>query len=294
MLVELRQLEHFVAVAEEGQFTRAATRCRIAQSALSTSIRCLERELGAPLFLRTTRRVSLTEGGQALLGEARRTLRAAEIARTVVHDTAALLRGRLTVGGIPTFKLLDQPDLLRRFATTHPGVDIKYRRDSSGALIADVRDGKLAIAFVSVPLQPLPGLRTIIINTAPIMFCCRADHRLADHPKVGIRDLAGESYVGAPPGTFAAELVDRAFAATGNQRIMTYEVNDIDTILDFVEQGLGITLMIEALVVGRPTLRTIPVTDKSLIWTLGAVTPPEEHTTAAAKELINLMAMKDA
>ena len=133
MVLELRQLAHFVAVAEEGQFTRAATRCGIAQSALSASIRSLEHELDAQLFHRTTRRVALTDVGQALLAEARRTLSAAETARTVVHDTKALLRGKLAVGGVSTFALLDQPDLLRRFSVSHPGVDIHYRRDTPGA-----------------------------------------------------------------------------------------------------------------------------------------------------------------
>jgi DNA-binding transcriptional LysR family regulator len=287
--MELRQLEQFVAVAEEGQFTRAAVRCTIAQSALSTSIRSLEDELGAPLFLRTTRRVLLTEAGQALLTEARRTLTAAEIARSAVHDTKALLRGNLAVGGIQTFQLLDQPDLLRRFATKHPGIDIQYRRDTSGALIADVHDGRLAIAFASLPPQPLPGLRTIIINTAPMMFCCRADHRFAGRRSVSIQEVAEEDFVGAPPGTVALELVDRSFAAIGIQRTVKYEVYDLVTTLDFVEQGLGTTLMIEALNVGRSNLRTVPITDKSLVWTLAAVTPPEEKTTPAAQELINLM-----
>jgi DNA-binding transcriptional LysR family regulator len=287
--MELRQLDQFVAVAEEGQFTRAALRCRIAQSALSTSIRSLEDELGAKLFLRTTRRVLLTEAGQALLTEARRTLTAAEIARTAVHDTKALERGRLAVGGIQTFKLLDQPGLLRRFSTKHPGIDIQYLRDTSGALIADVHDGRLAIAFVSLPPQPLAGLRTIIINTAPIMFCCRADHPLAGRRRVTIQEIAGEDFVGGPPGTVALELVDRAYAAIGTQRTVKYEVYDLCTTLDFVEQGLGITLMVEALNVGRSNLRTIPITDESLIWTLAVITPPEENTTAAAQELINLV-----
>jgi DNA-binding transcriptional LysR family regulator len=287
--MELRQLAHFVAVAEEGQFTRAATRCDIAQSALSASVRVLENELGAPLFVRTTRRVALTEVGRALLIEARRTLTAAEIARTVVHDTKALLRGRLVVGGIPTFTLLDQSDLLCRFSALHPGVDIQYRRDGSGALITGVRDGKLAIAFVSLPAQPLADLRTIVINTAPIRFCCRADHPLADRRKVTIEELAGESFAGGPIGDVGLELVDLAFAATGTQRTVKYECSDLGTTLDFVEQGLGVTLMIEALNVGRPGLRTVPITDKSLVWTLAAITPPAEYTTAAAQELINLM-----
>ena len=287
--MELRQLEQFVAVAEEGQFTRAATRCRIAQSALSASIRSLEGELGAPLFLRTTRRVALTEVGRALLPEARRTLDAAENAWTVVRDTKALSRGRLAVGGIPTFALLDQPDLLRRFSAAHPGIDIHYRRDTSGALIADVRDGTLALAFVSLPPQPPAGLRTTVITTAPIVFCCRADHHLAEHRTVTIEELAKESFVGAPPGAVGVETVDRAFAAAGTQRTVTYEVYDLGTTLDFVEQGLGITLMLEALTVGRPDLRTIGIADESLVWTLAAVTPPEEKTTAAAEELIKLI-----
>jgi DNA-binding transcriptional LysR family regulator len=287
--MELRQLTHFVAVAEESQFTRAANRCSIAQSALSASIRSLEGELGAPLFLRTTRRVTLTEVGRALLTEARRTLTAADAARTVVHDTKALLRGKLYVGGIPTFELIDQPDLLRRFSAIHPGIDIQYRRDTSGALIADVRGGRLAIAFVSLPAEPLDGLRAIIINTAPIMLCCRADHRLADRRTVPIRELAGESFVGAPLGTVGLELIDHVFAANGVQRTVKYEVYDHGTTLDFVEQGLGITLMIQALIVGRPNLRTVALGDRSLVWSLAVITPPEENTTVAAQELINLM-----
>ena len=290
--MELRQLAQFVAIADEGQFTRAAARCGIAQSALSASIRSLENELDAQLFRRTTRRVALTEVGRALLTEARRTLSAAETARNVVYETKALLRGRLTVGGISTFGLLDQPDLLRRFSASHPGIEIHYRRDASGALIADVRDGTLAIAFVSLPPQLPAGLRTIVITKAPIMFCCRADHRLADRRKVTIQELAEESFVGAPPGAVGVELVDRVFAAAGTQRTVTYQVYDLGTTLDFVEQGLGVTLMIEALTVGRPDLRTIPIADQSLVWTLAAVIPPEEKTTAAARELINLIPPK--
>ncbi len=119
--MELRQLEHFVAVAEEGHFTRAASRCHISQSALSTSIRSLERELGSPLFVRTTRTVALTDAGRVLLDEARRTLAAAASARESVLAVQGLLRGSLAVGSPPAPGLIDQAALLARFRDRHPG-----------------------------------------------------------------------------------------------------------------------------------------------------------------------------
>src|SRR5260370_19031886 len=127
--MELRQLERFLAVAEQGHFTRAASRCRISQSALSASIRSLERELDSRLFVRTTRKVELTEAGRVLLEEARRTLGAAASARESVLAVRGLLPGSLRVGGIPTPGLLDPAALLARFRHHHPTVDIRYLLD---------------------------------------------------------------------------------------------------------------------------------------------------------------------
>src|SRR5262249_59501572 len=110
--MELRQLEQFLAVAEEGHFTRAASRCRMSQSALSASIRSLERELDSRLFMRTTRKVELTEAGRVLLEEARRTLAAAASARESVLAGRVLLRVSPRAGGIPTPRLLHHAPLL--------------------------------------------------------------------------------------------------------------------------------------------------------------------------------------
>ena len=287
--VELRQLEQFVAVAEEGQFTRAAERCSIAQSALSTSIRALEEDLGAQLFLRTTRRVTLTEAGRALLTEARCTLIAAETARTAVHDTQALLRGKISIGGIPTFDLLDQPALLRRFCAKHPGVNIRYRRAESNALIADVRDGRLDIAFVSLPAHLPAGLRAVNLLAAPIMLCCHASHHLADRTEVTMAELAKENMVGMPSASVVVEDMHRVFTGNNLRLTVPYEINDIATMFDFVEHGLAVTLSIEAFAAGRPNLRSVPIAGTPLVWTLALITPSREQTTAAARELISLM-----
>ena len=97
--MELRQLHHFVALAEERQFTRAARRVNIVQSALSTSIRALERELDAPLFVRSTRDVRLTGAGEIFLEKARLAIEAVQDARSAVAELQGLKRGTLKIGG---------------------------------------------------------------------------------------------------------------------------------------------------------------------------------------------------
>src|SRR5688572_28842154 len=107
--MELRHLEYFVAVAEELSFTRAARRLRVVQSGVSTVIRALERELGAPLFDRSTREVMLTDAGRALLREARTTLDSAQAAREAVQEVVAGIKGTLTVGTMTWLAFVDLP-----------------------------------------------------------------------------------------------------------------------------------------------------------------------------------------
>jgi DNA-binding transcriptional LysR family regulator len=278
--MELRQLEHFLAVAGEGHFTRAASRCRMSQSALSASIRSLERELDSRLFVRTTRKVELTEAGRVLLEEARRTLAAAASARESVLAVRGLLRGSLRVGGIPTPGLLDQAALLARFRDRHPAVGIRYVRETSMALIPEIEAGRLDVALVSLPRQlPEPVLATPL-STQPMMFLCRPDHPLAGRTQVTIASLAEQDFVGPPQGSTGYEAVDRALAGTGKERRVIFEAVDVLTILDFVAHGLGFTLLPEYLATSRPDLQAIPLADPDMTWTLAAITSRHQATPA--------------
>jgi hypothetical protein len=168
--VELRQLEHFVVTAEERHFTRAARRLHIVQSGLSASIRALERELGAPLFVRSTRRVELTEAGRALLGEARRTLAAAQAARDAVADVQGLLRGRLAVGTMQILPpAVDLLGTLGRFHAQHPDVELRLRQSGRGPCCAS--SGRPASTWRS---SIRPGGRRLASGSAPwpATRCC--------------------------------------------------------------------------------------------------------------------------
>ena len=225
--MELRQLEHFVAMAEDGHFTCAANRCHIGQSALSTSIRSLERELGSPLFLRTTRKVELTEAGRVLLEEARRTLAAATSARESVLAVVGLLRSTLRVGGIPTPGLLDQAALLASFRALHPGVDIRYVRDTSMALVPEVEASRLDVAFVSLPRRLPEAVMAVPLDThVDVRVPTRPP--LAGRPRVALKSLVAEDFVGPPEGSTGYEAADRVFAATGQERRVPSRSTSLD------------------------------------------------------------------
>ncbi|WP_370361931.1 LysR family transcriptional regulator [Catenulispora sp. MAP12-49] len=139
--MELQQLRYVIAVAETGGFTRAAERCLVVQSALSHQIARLERELGARLFERTSRRVSLTPAGAAFLPAARQCLEAADRAAAEVAAAVGEVRGRLAVGLIPTVTAVDIPGALRDFHERYPRVRISLRVGASDDLVVDLPAG---------------------------------------------------------------------------------------------------------------------------------------------------------
>ncbi|WP_329788618.1 LysR family transcriptional regulator [Lentzea sp. DG1S-22] len=241
--MELRQLEHFLAVAEESHFTRAAKRLHIAQSGLSASIRALEVELGAPLFLRTTRQVGLTQAGRALLPEARRALGSVEAARDAVAAVQGLLRGTLSVGSLQCLHVVHLPAVLSRFHELHPGVEIRMRQSGNAELVEDVRAGRLDLAFVTRQPKIAEDLRVSTLAGEPLVLACAPGSPFAARGSVALAELAGQSFVDFNADWGTRDEVDRALAAAGVERRVAVEVNDVHSLLDFVSFGLGVALV---------------------------------------------------
>src|ERR1700748_2140438 len=157
--MELRHLATFVAVAEEGSFTRASDRLHVVQSAVSAGVRKLERELGATLVDRSTHRVRLSDAGRALLPEARATLAAAAAAREAVDQVRGGLRGTIVLGTMQAQAMhaLTLPGLRGSFRLRHPHVTVNVRHAGGSSAIADeVREGRLDLGFVALTGRTWP------------------------------------------------------------------------------------------------------------------------------------------
>jgi DNA-binding transcriptional LysR family regulator len=288
MIVELRHLELFLAVAEEQQFTRAAERCHISQSALSTAIRTLERDLGAVLFLRTTRQVRLTDAGRALVGEARRTLAAARDARVAVELSHTEMRGTLSVGGVPTPEVLDQAELIAAFRRTRPGVTINYTRAFSSPLMEGVARGDIDVAFVTMPDRVPRGVVITPLTARRLVMACHPDHPLAKGASVDAAALVDEEFIVASPGSVGHDLVESVVAPGRNHLKGEFLVNDAASMLEFVAAGLGVTLLYGSIVKAHPGVVAVPVVPETM-WTLAVAHAPDDLLGLVARAFIGLV-----
>jgi DNA-binding transcriptional LysR family regulator len=239
--VELRQLRHFLALAEERSVTRAAEREQIAQSGLSNSIRALERSLGTVLYVRGTRPVRLTDAGTALASSAGQVLHAAAAAEASVRARQAVLTGQLRVGVMQSAEyLVPLAAALASFATSHPRVEIALRQDSAVAILTDVEGGALHCAVIPA----VPGQRFAVIMQhlaqEPLRLAMPRQHPLAGRATIRLRDLAQEWFVDVRPDWSARRLNDAACARLGIRRRIRCEVNEWLLFVELIAAGLGI------------------------------------------------------
>ncbi|MFG1752056.1 LysR family transcriptional regulator [Streptosporangium sandarakinum] len=240
--MELRQLEYFVAVAEERSFTRAAERVHISQSGVSAQIRRLERELGAELFDRSARVATLTVAGKAALEHARAALAAAGAAGRAVGEVTGLVRGRLTAGMVVGCTVTPLFEALAAFHRAHPGVEISLLEDGSDRLVEGVRTGALDLALAGTAALP-EGLETLTVVGERLVAAVPADHALAGRLRTTLAELCAHPLVCMPPGTGVRTVFDRACAARGLEPAVTLQASAPDAVADLAARGLAVAVL---------------------------------------------------
>jgi DNA-binding transcriptional LysR family regulator len=286
--MEIRQLEHFVAVAEERSFTNAARRLSYVQSALSVSIKSLEQELGVRLFDRTTHRVDLTDAGEALLPVARQTLASVEQTRDVAAALRGVVRGTLRIGIMQAFGFLDVPAMLGQFHQRHPNVEIEMRPSPGGslALLDELKQGDIDIAFASITDDPI-GVTATELGVEELCLV-GVNELLPGRGRIDLSELADSRFVDFPSGWGVRTVVDHAFAAAGTSRRITIEVADVNTFIALLHAGLGIALAPRSLFPHDHGLATRRLAEP-ITWRVVMALPSDRPIRAAAGAFAQLV-----
>jgi DNA-binding transcriptional LysR family regulator len=272
--MELRQLEYFVAVAEEANFTRAAARVHISQSGVSAQIRQLEQDLGATLLDRSGRTARVTTAGAAALYGARGVLAAVNALRQSVDEVNGLLRGRLVVGMVTACTVTPLFDALAAFHVAHPGIDISLIEDNSDRLIERVRSGTIDVALVGASgtapfeLEALPIVSERLVASVPF------DHPLGERRRTTLAEISRYPVVCMPAGTGVRAVFDEACAATGIRVDIALQASAPGTVADLAHRGLGIAILSESMAAAHSArLTALLISDVDTLAVLALVWP---------------------
>jgi DNA-binding transcriptional LysR family regulator len=246
--MEMHQLTYFESVSRHLHFTRAAQELHVAQPSVSQQIRKLEHELGAPLFHRMKRHVTLTEAGKTFLPHARAVLQRLEEARLEVQELSGLRRGTLAVGAPPSVGTHLLPRALAAFSHRHPGITLTFREAGSRTLVSLLEEGELDMAVVIQPVRH-PALHTQPLIEEELLLAVPRQHHLAAAGAAGrirMSQLRQEPFVLLREGAY--DLREQTLGAcrrAGFEPRVALDGGEMDSMLRFVAAGIGVAILPE-------------------------------------------------
>ncbi|MHB1344453.1 MAG: LysR family transcriptional regulator [Thermoleophilia bacterium] len=284
--MELNQLRYFTAVAETKNFTAAATRLHVSQPALSYKIKQLENELGARLFHRTSRKVSLTVDGRTFLPLAQAVLLKAEEAVRVMEERLGVVTGKVRFGCIPSAAAYIVPPALASFSRNFPGIEVSLMEAGAGRLERAVLDGSADFAIVSDPNAP-DSLEVTPLLAEELFLVAPSHHPLAQRTSVSLRELADEPLVMLGPSfTLGPQVMDFCRKAGFEPRV-AYETGALESVKSFVRNELGLAILPKMAFpsADADTLTLVPFTEP-LSRQLNLVRSKDRYVTVAARALM--------
>lgn len=288
MNISSRDISAFLALAELKNFTRAANRCHLSQPAFSALIKALEDSVGLRLFDRSTRHVLLTREGERFLQSAQRIHAELQACEKAMQDTASLAQGHVSVALLPSLAAGWLPQVLRRFITQYPGVELDIMDVLSEPCINAVAHGQADFALAAMRVDT-PELQAEIFCSDEFHLVCRKDHPLAEQAQISLPDLLPYRFIHLARHSSVRQYFEAALFPASLQTLA--EVEQLATVMGLVQANLGITA-VPALTLfhfDKPDLVTRPLAIPGLERHIYLVRKRGISLSVAAQTLYSLM-----
>ncbi|MBR5047157.1 MAG: LysR family transcriptional regulator [Eubacterium sp.] len=267
--MNLNQLEYFISVAETLNFTRAAAKCFISQTAMTQQIRSLEKTVGVPLFIRDKHHVELTAAGKVYLNEARIILNRSNEALRMARLASEGLEGELTIGFVRGYGQSDFSEILRGFCNAYPTVKINLVRDNMSVLLDLLVKRECDLTFTVSPFQRThPELDHIYIKSYPVMAVLYDGHPLAGRSYLKYEELEGEKFIMMQPTDRPRDQMEESmliYDRGGFLPDVAAVEGDQETLLLMISVGMGISILPEYIIrhyQKRKDIRILPMVRK--------------------------------
>jgi DNA-binding transcriptional LysR family regulator len=285
--MDTQNLKAFLLVAETGSFSLAAEKLHLTQPAVSKRVALLEEQLGAGLFDRIGRNISLTEAGHALLPHARTIQQDLAAAEQSVRDLSGAVAGRLRLATSHHIGLHRLPPVLSAFSKAYTAVQIDIDFMDSEQAYELIMQGKAELAVVTLAPVREPSVVTLPVWRDPLDFMVGRNHSLADHPGLDLRALAEHPAILPGLNTYTGQIVARLFESHNLSLQVSMSTNYLETIRMMASVGLGWTVLPHSML--DDTLAIIRLSDTRIERTLGIVYHRGRSLSRAAQAFIEVV-----
>ena len=255
--MDLRQLQVFVEIVNQGNFTRAAETLHIAQPAVSVTIRKLEEDLDLVLLNRTEKQVTLTAEGEALLRHAERILDDFGVAATEMSELKELTRGEVRIGIPPMMSAYYFPRIISAFRTRYPKLSLVINGDGAGRIQRMIVKGELDMGVVANP-DRVEGIDYQHFLREEIVACLPANHPLATQNSITMRDFLRHPLILFKEGYYMRELIDDFLASEKLPANIVFETNLFTLVRNLIKQQLGSSTFLRMAVTNAPDMTVLP------------------------------------
>lgn len=303
--MNLNQLEYFISVAETLNFTKAANKCYISQTAMTQQIKALEKTVGVPLFIRDKHHVELTSAGEIFLKEARGIVDRCQKAIKMAKSTTSGLEGNLTIGFICGYGNGKFVELVREFHRVYPNIQISLVRDNMSVLFEKMEKGECDIAFTISPYrQAYSEYEHFYLNSYPVLAALYPDNPLSQKGKLTYSDLEKEDFIIMQPYRRAKDQAEESMLIYDRggffPNIIAME-GEPETLLSMISIGLGISILPEYItrhhqkdhdLVFLPMIKEdgqSETMDFELSWPIQSTNPAVEHFVGFIQGYLNVV-----
>ena len=288
--MEIHQLTYFVAVAETGNFSRAAERCNVAQPSLSQQIQKLEQELGAPLFDRLRRRVVLTDAGRNLLPRATSILAELHDIKRSTGSEEDSASGTLTVGFIHTIAPFVLPRVIQRFSHDFPNAQLIAHEDFTESLVRDLVDGKLDVGVTSTPIHNRL-IYTEELLSEPFLVASSKKNDVITRATIRVNELDDFPFIALNEIHCLGEQIQSFCYQQHLELKIVCNASQLITVQNCVALGLGVSLVPKALALSDKSKRIVyrMLSDSAPQRKIAAATHVERRQSFLAKKFIEIV-----
>lgn len=288
--MDIRQIEYFVEVAKQLSFTKAATTLHVSQPSISKAIQNFEAELGVPLFYRSSKRLELTDAGQAVLINSMQVLEAFQNMRSELTDLMQLKKGQIRIGIPPIVGAEFFSKLISVYKEQHPYIEILLTEVGTKRIREEIETGELDIGLVCSVTSTNENLETIRFLKDPLQLIVHESHRLAGQKTIAMSDLTNEAFIIYRKDFILFDRIIEECKNHGFYPTIACETTQKDLFIEMVQAKLGIALLPQKIAEKIPynSIKRIPFEEQAIHLELGITWKKNKYSPYSVREFIQL------